>query len=126
MIQTLFILAGLLNTVGLMIFNLMYTNRHLEKEYIFAIESQILIHLWGLLYIAASVKWEQLPWINLILAVEKVMFFIFWCLYIISHENTGHFLTDLFYTIYGPIDLAFGIVFAYASVIAFQKQPQLR
>lgn len=126
MIQTLFVVAGLLNTVGLLIFNWFYTNQNLEKEPIFVIESQILIHLWGFLYIAASVKWEQLPWINLILAVEKAVFFIFWCLYIGSHENTGHFMTDLFYTIYGPVDLAFGIVFAYASVIAFQKQPQPR
>ena len=121
-IQILFLIAGLLNTVGLLVFNGFFTNKTLTKESLFAVESQILIHLWGFLYIAASTKWDTLPWITLIFSVEKVAFFIFWCLYIGSHENTGNLLTDTFYTIYGPVDLAFGIVFAYASFVAFQKE----
>ena len=125
-IATLYLVAGLLNTLGLLIFNGFYTNESLTKEPIFMIESQILIHLWGFVYIAASQKYDDLPWINLILSVEKIIYFVFWCIYIPNHANTGNILTDIFYTIYGPVDLIFAVVFAVGSWIAFQKQQQVR
>lgn len=113
-----FIAAGLTNILGVAFFSLGFTNPLLGELYpgVFSGFGLIVIMLWGAAYIAAAPAIRSAPWLALVFALEKLLYAGSWVLWLARHGNLGALfarskVTALFFAIYGPLDLAFGIFF---------------
>jgi hypothetical protein len=121
-VRTVFIVAGVLNIVGIPLFSLGFTNSYLVELYpeVFSTFSLFTIMLWGLAYLVVANRYRELPLIVLVFALEKLGYGITWLPWLARHGSElgaildRSWLTGTFYCIYGPIDLGFGLVFAWA------------
>jgi hypothetical protein len=129
-ITKLIYFSGVINVIGLMVFNNFYSKAELiavELPKVFSNQSQYLIQLWGLVYISIAKKWTELPLLCFILFLEKMLFAYFWYNYIKKKTNrqnikdmifkNNKLQPGLFLLFFGPNDFLFGLVFAYASLI---------
>lgn len=115
-----FLAAGLVNIVGVLVFSLGFTNARLSDEYpeVFSRFGLLAIMLWGAAYLAVARSSERVRWLVAVFAVEKFVYvgsWLIWWLRPTSDLSTlfdQSFLTAVFFTIYGPIDLLFGLFFA--------------
>ncbi|RMB60944.1 hypothetical protein EAX61_05530 [Dokdonia sinensis] len=117
-----FILAGLSNILGVLLFSRLFTNEvmmHSQPE-VMSYFGLISIILWGLAYIAVYQSYEYVPLLLLVFVIEKFIYVILWLLWIITHSLAITYEKDLFagifYTIYGVNDSIFGIFFAWVYV----------
>ncbi len=117
----IFVLAGLVNIVGTLAFSAGFTNHYLTDLYpeVFSWMGLIAVMLWGAAYIAVSKSYRQAPALIAVFAVEKLVYFGTWLLWLGAKPASFQqiFATSLttgaFYASYGLIDLAFGIFFAW-------------
>lgn len=83
----------------------------------FNIHGVISILLWGLAYVSINQSYKQVPYLNLVFALEKFYYFVVWIVWLKgNHANlramfNENFLTGLFYSGYGIGDLLFGLFF---------------
>ncbi len=119
-----FILAGVLNIAGIPLFSLGFTNRYLVELYpsVFSMFGLYTIILWGIAYIVAAPRYERFPGLVLVFALEKLGYGLTWLPWIARHGGElgaifeRSWITGAFYVIYGPIDLGFGLFFAWMFV----------
>ena len=74
-ISTLFYAAGFMNVVGLMVFNNCYFTANAlaaELPEVFAVNSQYLVQLWGLAYLATAKRWMHMPHLCFVFFLELV------------------------------------------------------
>jgi hypothetical protein len=126
-----FLAAGGMNIGGVLIFSLGLTNSYLSELYpaVFSTFGLICIALWGAAYIAVSKSYAAVPALVAVFAVEKAIYTASWFLWLAQHggELPAIFarspVTGVFYVIYGPNDLLFGVFFA---VVAWRtwKSPE--
>lgn len=112
-----FILSGIMNITGPLIFS-----RFLTNEVIPQIDPDVMsnfgllqIAVWGLVYIAMSQKYEQLKWLIGVFVIEKLIYSLNWTNWIINNSLASVYSEDImagmFYTIYGINDWFFFIFF---------------
>lgn len=134
-IGKLYVLSGIVNTIGLLTCNKFYTNASalaVALPTIFSIESQLLINTWGLAYLAASTNWKKNPALSSVFCIEKMLYFAWWISFMVDQPSrkmaidmlTGgeDVLLGSFLLAFGLNDLFFGVVFGIAALIGFQEQ----
>lgn len=117
--QPLLVSAGLVNIIGILALSLFFTNRSLTENspIIFSQFGLVCIILWGVAYIVASMVNRPAPFLC-VFAVEKLVYVISWIIWVSEHGThipeifNQSYLTGIFYSVYGLIDLGFGIAFA--------------
>ena len=116
--------AGLTNILGISLFSKLFTNKNLSKfDSLFDLRGNILILLWGLTYIFTKETYNN-P-IMLVFFAEKLVYVINYIISFIKRSKKiksfwkKDKFTFLFLSLYGIIDLVFGIIFV---VLFFKKQ----
>lgn len=114
-----FVAAGLMNVLGVLVFSRAFTNDYLTDLHpgVFSRFGLLVVVLWGLAYLATARVYRAAPAIVLVFAVEKAVYAATWFVWLAGHG--GDFgaiwrrdpLTAVFYAIYGPNDLLFGLFF---------------
>lgn len=135
MIKNLYYLSGIVNTAGLLAFNRGYTGAAALANMapsLFSTESQMLINVWGLAYIAAAKNWKQMPELSLVFCVEKMLYVWWWYRWIKDDTNRhsalsmvtsgSDVLTGGFLLVFGLNDLLFGLIFGRAAYVGFQER----
>ncbi|WP_414044168.1 hypothetical protein ACMGE9_05065 [Macrococcus sp. EM39E] len=124
-----FILAGLYNLFGILIFSQGFTNPLLNKydPIVFSWVGQLSIMLWGLAYISVARNYSKVPYLILVFAIEKALYVYVWAAWLIGDSNQLNELSDfpltkVFFTIYGIGDLISGLFFAIVVYKLFTKQ----
>ncbi len=123
-----FYLAGTANILGVLIFSLGFTNRHISSVYpeVMSVFGLMMIIVWGFVFIAAGYS-ENFKYLSAVFAVEKTAYVISWFLWILRPEANlsavfqQSVLSGLFYAAYGVNDLLFGIFFIWVF-ITLQKE----
>jgi hypothetical protein len=121
-----FLAAGLVNILGMLAVNRLFTNPELARldPRVFAPESQALIMLWGAAYIAVGRAYPAAAAAAAVFALEKALYFLLWLRWLAAHASElatllgRDPLTGLFYASYGLVDLGFGVFFCYAFLRA--------
>ena len=126
--------AGLFNILGVLTFTKGFQDFSLGEYFpeLFSAWGLIGIILWGLSYLALTARYQQAPEILLVFSVEKVFYFSSWCWWQWNHFSSlpgmwaENPMACIFYSIYGPGDLAFAFFFAglYLSGRRTMKQAQ--
>ena len=81
--------------------------------------------LWGLAYLAVARNYAAVPTLVLVFAIEKAIYVTTWIAWMSSWGSdlgsiwTRDPLTAIFFVIYGPNDLMFGIFFAWVGMRAW-------
>lgn len=116
--------AGLMNLVGALLFSWGFTNAALtvRSPVVFSRFGLVCIILWGLAYLAVARSYHHVPLLVAVFAVEKFVYTGTWLswMYRFGSELPQLFsespLAAVFYAIYGPNDLLFGIFFAIVAM----------
>lgn len=122
-----FYLAGAANILGILTFSLAFTNSEMMRlsPRVFSSFGVLAVILWGLAYLSVAKTYHHVPKLIAVFALEKLVYFITWLWWLYHHgaELPGLYttapLTANFYTLYGPLDLAFGLFFA---AVAFRAK----
>jgi hypothetical protein len=118
-----FRLAGLVNVVGILVVSRGFTNATLvsRSPIVFSRFGLVCILLWGLAYLAVAREHARVPLLVAVFALEKLVYVLTWLswMFRFGSELPRLFaespLTGVFYAIYGPNDLLFGIFFAFVA-----------
>ncbi|WP_026976423.1 hypothetical protein [Flavobacterium tegetincola] len=124
-----FVLAGLMNIGGVLIFSRFFTNTVIPETdpTVMSHFGLLMIVVWGIAFLAMSQKYKPLKWLIGVFIIEKLIYGVTWTLWMIKNDLAAVYQKDvmagIFYTIYGINDwiffLFFGIVF-----IKLSKSPQ--
>jgi hypothetical protein len=118
-ISKIFLLAGLSNLLGVLIFSKVFTNEHLinAQPEVMGYFGLISIVLWGLAYMAVWKSYAKIPWLLGVFVVEKFIYVVVWIFWLANNSLGALYEQDtfagIFYTIYGANDLLFGLFFAW-------------
>ncbi len=125
-----FIVAGLTNVVGGLVFSKFLTNDLLSslQPSVLSDFGVVMIMIWGLAYIAVAKDHENTKWLVAVFALEKLAYVLVWLKWITNNDVSlvleQDLLTGIFYSIYGPSDFIFGVFFAVVAWRLFKKQAQ--
>ena len=94
-------------------------------------ESQLLIPLWGLAYIATANDWKKLPMHSLTFCIQKILYAWWWYRLmqdgsnfneVISMiQNRKKILPGILLLLFGPSDFLFGLLFGYSAWKGFSE-----
>jgi hypothetical protein len=124
-----FYLAGAINILGILLFSLAWTNVELigRSPRVFSPFGILAVILWGLAYLSVARTYHHVPKLIAVFALEKLFYVITWMWWQFHHAaelpalyQTAP-LTATFFTLYGPLDLAFGLFFA---AVALRTNPK--
>jgi hypothetical protein len=112
--------AGLANVLGVLAFSRGFSNDYLSSLFpqLFSTWGLVCIQLWGLAYLSVSGSYRFCGPLLGVFAVEKAVYvgsWLWWQWHFgaqIGQIWATDRLTALFYTLYGPLDLVFGLYFA--------------
>ncbi len=105
-----FILAGLANIGGILLFSKLFTNTAMVEASPTVMSSfgQLMIIVWGFAYISVANSFESVPWLSLLFTIEKLIYVITWIVWFQANDLTLLYTKDLFagifYTVYGLND----------------------
>lgn len=122
LVSRIFVFAGLVNIVGTLGVSAGFTNRYLTEldPVVFSWLGLVSIILWGAAYIAVSKRYQQVPALVAVFAIEKFVYFAAWLMWLreppapLTEIFSRSATTGAFFASYGLIDLSFGIFFAWA------------
>lgn len=114
-----FVLAGLVNVLGMLAVSQAFTNQALvdADPGVFSTFGQIMIVIWGLAYLGTAKNFAAVPWLCAAFFVEKMAYVVAWCCWWMQHADQFDELmatspiTGVFIAGYGANDLAFGVMF---------------
>jgi hypothetical protein len=123
-----FRIAGWANIAGVLLFSLALTNERLISlsPVVFSRFGLISIMLWGAAYLSVAASSTVVPALVTVFALEKFIYAFTWVRWIQQHNGEMRSLfgasplTASFYAIYGPLDFAFGLFFAYVAFQSFR------
>ena len=121
-IQYGFIIAGLVNVLGIPAFSKLFTNDYLMQvdPKTFSEVNLFTIILWGLAYISVARHYEKIPAISAVFAIEKFFYTGVWIYWLWNNAGdlpdiyNKDWITGFFYSVYGLNDFLFGVFFLYA------------
>lgn len=125
-----FLLAGLVNVVGILAVSQGFTNEVLNQAdpVVMSNFGLCMIILWGLTYMAVANHFTKLPLICLIFAAEKLAYTYAWAAWMfsdampISEIFAADVMTGIFYAGYGLNDAAFMVFFLMAYRFTRQQK----
>ena len=113
-----FIVAGLMNIVGVITFSKFFSNAVIQEFDSEALSKfgLLMIVIWGLAYISIHKSYENAKWIVGVFAIEKLIYAVYWTNWIVNNSLSDVFEKDkmagIFYAIYGINDWIFFIFFS--------------
>lgn len=118
-IQRGFLLAGLSNILGVLIFSRAFTNAVIPATdpVVMSNFGLLMILVWGLAYIAVAKPYEQVKWLVAVFTLEKLIYGLIWIKWLSNHDLSAVYNQDtmagVFYTIYGINDWVFFLFFGF-------------
>ena len=120
-ISNIFLGAGAVNIVGILVFSRLFTNFSLNQiePGVFSNEGLVLIMVWGLAYISLANYYHQATWVAGVFVVEKFVYVGIWVRWATKYFSTleeifaKDWLTGVFCAVYGANDFLFGVFFLY-------------
>ena len=120
-----FILSGITNIGGTLIFSRFFTNENITQAdpIVMSNFGLLMIIVWGLVFLSVSQKYEQLNWLVGVFAIEKLIYVFNWINWMSKNDISRVYGKDLmagiFYTTYGVNDLLFFVFFTYVFIKSF-------
>ncbi len=117
-----FVLAGLMNIFGVLIFSRIFTNAVIPEFDNQAMSNfgLLMIVLWGFVFIAVSKYFQNLKWLIAVFTLEKLIYAAHWTKWMTTNNLTDVFEKDkmagIFYTIYGINDWIFFVFFLFVFI----------
>jgi uncharacterized membrane protein len=112
-----FVLAGLMNVMGVFTFSRMFSNPVIPQFDSNALSNfgLLMIVIWGMAYISIAHNYYKVKWIVLVFAVEKLIYGIHWTNWITNNDLSDVAEKDkmagVFFAIYGVNDWIFFLFF---------------
>ncbi len=119
------IAAALMNIGGVLIFSRGFTNLAINNAdpVVMSNFGLLMIVVWGLAYLSAATINSDIRWLAGVFALEKLVYFVFWVLWLLGNSLSDVYSKDvfagIFYSIYGINDFTFMLFFAY--IFLFKK-----
>jgi hypothetical protein len=120
-----FILSGITNIGGTLIFSRFFTNENITQAdpIVMSNFGLLMIIVWGLVFLSVSQKYEQLNWLVGVFAIEKLIYVFNWINWMSKNDISRVYGKDLmagiFYATYGVNDLLFFVFFSYVFIKSF-------
>ena len=120
-----FILSGIINIGGVLIFSRFFTNDAITvaDPVVMSNFGLLMIFVWGLVFLSISQKYEQLNWLVGVFAIEKLIYGFNWInwisnndLYVVYNKDQ---MAGIFYATYGVNDLLFFVFFMSVFIKSF-------
>ena len=121
-----FILSGITNIAGTLIFSRFFTNENIPQAdpVVMSNFGLLMIIVWGLVFLSVSQKYEQLNWLVGVFAIEKLIYVFNWINWISKNDISTVYSKDLmagvFYVTYGVNDLLFFVFFSCVFINSFK------
>lgn len=112
------IAAAVMNISGVLIFSRGFTNSTINNAdpLLMSNFGLLMIAVWGLAYLSATKINSNIKWLAGVFALEKLIYFVFWVLWLLGNSLEDVYSKDVFagvfYSIYGVNDLVFMLFFA--------------
>lgn len=125
--ENLFLLAGVSNIVGVLLFSRLFTNKTMMEAQpaVMGAFGLLCIILWGAAYIAVRATYDQVRWLIAVFVIEKLAYVIAWMMFLAGNSLADLYQADLFagifYSIYGANDFVFMLFFAYIFLTAGKR-----
>ena len=116
-----FILAGIMNC-SVLLFSRGFTNKTINTydPDVMSNFGMVMILIWGLAYISVAYKFQNVKWLVLIFAIEKLIYGCVWLQWITTNDVSKVYDEDkmagIFYSIYGINDWLFCVFFLYVFI----------
>ena len=121
-----FVLSGIMNIGGVLIFSRFFTNDAITVADPVVISNfgLLMIVVWGLVFLSVSQKYEELNWLIGVFAIEKFLYGLNWINWISNNDLFALFNKDqmagIFYALYGINDWLFFLFFLYVFIKSFK------
>ena len=121
-----FVLSGIMNIGGTLIFSRFFTNDSIPAAdpVVMSNFGLLMIVLWGLVFLSISQKYEQLNWLIGVFAIEKFIYGLNWINWISNNDLSAVFNKDqmagIFYVVYGINDWLFFLFFLFVFIKLFK------
>lgn len=122
-----FILAGIMNC-SVLLFSRGFTNKTINTydPDVMSNFGMVMILIWGLAYISVAYKFQNVKWLVLIFAIEKLIYGCVWLQWITTNDVSKVYDEDkmagIFYSIYGINDWLFCVFFLYVFIRLLRQQ----
>lgn len=122
-----FILAGLMNIFGVLIFSRIFSNPFIPEYDSQAMSNfgLLMIVVWGFVFIAVSKNFHQVKWLIGVFAVEKLVYATHWTQWMSSNSLSEVYEKDtmagIYYAIYGINDWIFFAFFLFVFIRLARK-----
>ena len=123
-----FILAGLMNISGVLLFSRFFSNTVIPEFDPQAMSNfgLIMIVVWGFAYIAVSQNFDKVKWLIAVFMIEKLIYATHWTKWILENKITDVLEKDkmagIFYVIYGINDWIFFLFFLFVFISIARKK----
>ena len=121
-----FVLSGIINIGGVLIFSRFFTNDAITVADPVVISNfgLLMIVVWGLVFLSVSQKYDELNWLVGVFAIEKFLYGLNWINWISNNDLFALFNIDqmagIFYGVYGINDWLFFLFFLYVFIKSFK------
>jgi hypothetical protein len=112
-----FILSGLMNIFGVLVFSRFFCNAVIPEYDTQALSNfgLLMIVVWGFVFISVAKTFDKVPWLIGVFIFEKLIYASHWTNWMMNHTLSEVFAKDkmagIFYAIYGINDWLFFVFF---------------
>lgn len=127
-----FILAGLMNIFGVIIFTKLFNNPVIPEfdNQVLSTFGLLMIIIWGLAYISVSKIFYKVKWLIGVFVIEKFIYATYWTNWIINNSLNDVLKKDklagIFYSIYGINDWIFFVFFLLVFVQVVREKNKIK
>ncbi len=114
-----FILAGVMNIAGVLLFSRLFTNTAINEAdpVVMSNFGLVMIAVWGLAYLGAAPIGARVRWLAAAFAVEKLVYVVVWVTWhsrnSVATLVSRDVFAGIFFSIYGLNDLVFMVFFSW-------------